>query len=368
MSREAAAALPPELFDTRQALEALELISVHFGADDTGYGPRFERARADRQGDGPGAKMLAAAAAWDWALTGGSAAECSELALEALADGVLLGADPAFMTVVAAVVLVLADRDEALRVWDDMNAVAHRRGSVFAALGVHLWRGWTLTHRGELGEAEASLRQAREEASLWGSDANQGGPYVAGILSALLVERGDLAGARQALAARGRPIPGSNGDHYCRQAEIVLLLAEDRPADVLEAADAYAHHLRRFVNPGWAPWRSLKAQALDRLGRRDEAIALATEELEPARRWGAPSTVGRTLRVLGTLKREDGLGDLEEAIALLETPPPGSSWPRRWRPTAASFGLRAVRPRRASRCAARSSSRAPARRRRSSGM
>jgi DNA-binding CsgD family transcriptional regulator len=318
VARQAVSELPPELFDQRQAIE---LASVHFGTDDTGYVPRFERARTQRQGDGPGAKMLAAAAAWDWALTGGTAQECSELALHALADGVLLAADPAFMTVIAAVVLVLADRDEALEIWDRMTAEAHHRGSLFVALGVHLWRGWTQLHRGDLGGAETSLSEAREQSALWIMNRGAGGPYVAGFLSRLLIERGDLAGARLALGERGSPVPGSNGDLYCRRSEVELLLARNEPEQALKAVDEYAALLRRFVNPAWAPWRTLKAQALDRLGRRDEAIAIALEELGPAHHWGASATVGRTLRVLGTLEREDGLPRLEEAIALLERSP-----------------------------------------------
>jgi len=63
------------------------------------------------------------------------------------------------------------------------------------------------------------------------------------------------------------------------------------------------------------------AQTLDGLGRRDEAIALATEELEIARGWGSAATVGRSLRVLGTLERDDGLEHLEEACTLLAGTP-----------------------------------------------
>jgi DNA-binding CsgD family transcriptional regulator len=66
------------------------------------------------------------------------------------------------------------------------------------------------------------------------------------------------------------------------------------------------------------PWRSLKAQALDRLGRRDAAVELAAEELRIARTWGSPGTVGRSLRVLGAIEREDGIAHLEEACAVLE--------------------------------------------------
>jgi DNA-binding NarL/FixJ family response regulator len=69
------------------------------------------------------------------------------------------------------------------------------------------------------------------------------------------------------------------------------------------------------------PWRSLKAQALELLSRHDEAVALAGEELEIARGWGSPGTVGRSLRVLGAILRADGIEQLEEACALLEEAP-----------------------------------------------
>jgi DNA-binding CsgD family transcriptional regulator len=325
---EAAPLLPSEQDDTRQALEALRLLAVHFGAELPDADAAFERARRESRGGGPGARMLAAAGAWDWSLTGGLADECAELALYALSDGVLLAADPSFMTVVAAMVLVLADRDEALGVWDAMLAEAHRRGSLFTALSVHLWRGLTLHHRGELGEAEQSMQQAHEETALWGAWTLAGeepqptsGPWVAGLRAGLLIERGDLAAARSALERRGFAPHGSEGDLYCLRSGVQLLLGEGRHADALEAADAYRDALGRYVNPAWAPWRSLRALALDGLGRTEDAIPLLEEELALARRWGAPSAVGRSLRILGTLLRQDGLGQLEEAINVLSPSP-----------------------------------------------
>jgi DNA-binding NarL/FixJ family response regulator len=62
--------------------------------------------------------------------------------------------------------------------------------------------------------------------------------------------------------------------------------------------------------------RSNVARALDRLGRKDEAIELCVEELAAARAWGAPGTVGPVLRVLGLLRGEIAL--LEEAVEVLE--------------------------------------------------
>ena len=42
-----------------------------------------------------------------------------------LADGWLIALDPGFMALVAGGVLVLADRDEALRVWEAAMSAAH---------------------------------------------------------------------------------------------------------------------------------------------------------------------------------------------------------------------------------------------------
>ena len=145
-----------------------------------------------------------------------------------------------------------------------------------------------------------------------------GTAYVAAYLGRVLTERGDFDGARLALAGRGRPEPGSDGDALVRRAEIELLLAERRWEEALSATDAYRSCLRADDNPAWAPWRSLRAQALDGLDRRAEASALAEEELDAARRWGAPGPVARALRVLGTTRRGEGHAHLREAVAVAE--------------------------------------------------
>ena len=81
------------------------------------------------------------------------------------------------------------------------------------------------------------------------------------------------------------------------------------------------HHAAWREHPRYVPWRSLKAQALDRLGRQAEAADLAADELRLATAWGSPATVGRSLRVLGTIEREEGLAHLEEACSLLSGVP-----------------------------------------------
>ncbi len=94
--------------------------------------------------------------------------------------------------------MIVGDRDEALQVFDFAMLDAHRRGSLFAVTGMYLWRGFTLFWRGDLIDAEEELRASFDQAEAWGygPDTLQ---WNAAHLSWCLTERGDLAGARQAL-------------------------------------------------------------------------------------------------------------------------------------------------------------------------
>jgi DNA-binding CsgD family transcriptional regulator len=321
VARAAIADLPDGFADQRRALEAFELYAVAFGAEVPDATSRLAAVRGGQLASGVGARMLHTAAAWDWAMRGGSADACAELACAALADETLIVADPGFMTIVAAGVLVLADRDEALAVWEAAMAEAHRVGSAFAVCGVDLWRGWTWLQRGELTEAENSLRSALEGTLLVENQYGVGMAYVSAFLSRVLLERGDPAAARTALANRGNPSPGSDGDMLGRRSEIELLLAEGQWTQALTEAEEYRSRLRGVDNVAWAPWRSLTATALDGLRDRSAAIALLESELVDARRWGAPGALSRTLRLLGTMLGDDGIEPLREAVAVADGSP-----------------------------------------------
>ena len=313
-ARMAAAHLSDEHVDRRRSIEAFELYSTSFGAEVPDASARLASVRAEGVQPGLGGKMLSAVAAWDWALSGGNAQDCAEYALACLADGELITQDPGFMTIIANSVLVLADRDEALWVWDSSMAAARRVGSVFAVCGVHLWRGWTWLQRGELAEAEASLWEAHEETVLVEEQDGAGMAYVVGFLARVLIERGDLAGARSVLAHDIDPGPGSDGDGLMRRAKVELLLSEGEWSRALQEAKEYGARVCAGQNPAWTPWMSLQAVALDGLGKRDQALELLERELELARHWGAPAPLGRTLRLLGTLHGRSGLEMLQEAV------------------------------------------------------
>ena len=282
---------------------------------------RLERLRAYREidaSDGLGAGSLAVQAAWEWTKSAGPAESVCALARNALAGGELIRKD-SLMAMAAAVLLALADLDEAVDMWDAMRAHAHRNGSAFTIGSVQLWGGYTQYLRGDLGEAESELRASLETVAFWGMPTQA--QWQSPILAELLVERGALGEARALLDTVISPPPSSDHAILVDRASMRVLLAEGRPEEALAYADVYELHAGWKRHPRYVPWRSLKAQALERLGRHDEAVALAGEELEIARGWGSPGTVGRSLRVLGTILRTDGIEQLEEACALLEQAP-----------------------------------------------
>jgi DNA-binding CsgD family transcriptional regulator len=315
--------LPPHLVDCRDALTALELYAVAFGATDDGRA--LAASTAVSGSDGLGARMLAAVRAWDLALTGGSAARCVEEARYALRDGVLLRHDPSFMTHIAAGVLALADDAGAVEVWSQALAEGHTHGSQMTISGVLLWQGWGLLQRGDLEDAEESLRRYRVATQRRGGDHEAGAAYGIGFLVRVLVARGKLAEARR-LAGLTREWPaGSDGDLQQVRGIVEVLLADGRWGEALAVLDGIPRRHRPVVNPVWAPWGSLAARALGGLGRREEALARAADEVAAARVWAAPTGLGAALRALGVALdlagSPEALPALEEATAVTDGSP-----------------------------------------------
>jgi DNA-binding NarL/FixJ family response regulator len=171
-----------------------------------------------------------------------------------------------------------------------------------------------------LAEAEASILEAMDEASDWGSHEGILGYYLT-ALARSMVERGDVTGARAMVDRVGAPPQHTDAFRLVTLAEAEVALAEGRPDAALDAVERAMARNRRFVAPGWSLHHSLEARALDRLGRTDEALAVAEDGVARARHWGGRSVLAHMLRVRGTILREAGLDDLEEAVALLEESP-----------------------------------------------
>jgi DNA-binding CsgD family transcriptional regulator len=137
-----------------------------------------------------------------------------------------------------------------------------------------------------------------------------------------MIARGDLEAARSGLTARELDTtPISDGARYWLEAHVELLLAEGRYEEAIAAADEIGRRFPHWSFPPASRWRPHKALALHHLGRSDEARALASEELELARACGAPTGLGRALRVLGVVEGEDGVAHLQEALEVLDGTP-----------------------------------------------
>jgi DNA-binding CsgD family transcriptional regulator len=312
LAQAAAAELPPGRDDAHDRLEALELMGqlmAGFGGDAVARLQRYHRAPVRPT---LGARMLAAVASVEWTATGGDSEACAGLALGALAGGDLIAADNGLLAVGPIGVLAVADRPEAIDAADRALAEAHRAGSLFDLTSVALGRGFTLYWRGELADAEESLRSFYQ-AVPWGIGQNVR-MFGDAQLSAVLRERGDLVGARRVLEQSDDPGDDAEATRHWVHSQIELLLAEGRVSEALALSVEFDARFAPTADSFNTPWRSPTALALHRLGRQDEALALANRDLERARRWGAPGTVSRALRTLGTLQGDAGLETLGQAV------------------------------------------------------
>ncbi len=320
-ARDARAELPETFVDERQGLLALGRISVHMHGLDAAEWQLVAAGFAEPtpEGGGPGARMLAAQIAWERMCVVEPRQRVIEMAQQALEGGSLYAADNGLLWVVATMVQDLADVD-VMPLWENAVALAHQRGSLFAVLSVSLWRGYSLRHRGELPEAEESLRTSIEQLSMYYASGS-GDPYAEAELIRCLIDQDRVAEARRHLSSSHPPVPGSDGHRLMLEAEASVLLAEERWAvavPLLEEANALVPHVR---NPAWRRGPELLAAALAGMGRTPEALAILDEQIAAADRWGAESIRGALRRQAGQLRLaedpERGMAELGDAEMLL---------------------------------------------------
>ena len=278
-------------------------------------------------GETAGERLILSGFAMQTMLAGDSADRAAELAERALGGGRLLVEQrpDAHAFYQATITLTSADRlEQAGEMLELAIADARARGSALGFAIASACRSHVLLRQGQVTRAEAEGVAAFEAIDPDGWP----GPLpmlVAYLLDALL-ERGTPA-AREALLATGglhgspppvtlaNPLLHSRGHHRLSIGDPAGALADFRD---LRRRDAQWG----MDNPG--PWPTLgsTALALTALGQREQALALAHEELERARRWGAPGALAFALRAAGVAEGGDeGIDRFRAAVAVTEASP-----------------------------------------------
>jgi DNA-binding CsgD family transcriptional regulator len=265
--------------------------------------------------------MALLVAATEATMAGDSADRAAALALRAIAE---LRADPILAVAVGFTTrcLTVADRlDDAERILTATIEDARRQRANYRAGPVLAFRSDLRFRAGALRAAVADARAALE------AYAHAGRLSVLGSTTALvqaLVEQGECEAAGAALEAAGADgPPEAIGDSYSgtlvlnARARLHLAQRHTRAALAEALEVGRRQEAMREPNPAAVDWRSQAALAYAALDQLDPAVELAREELELARRFGAPRAIGIALRTLGVIG--DDLDRLHEAVAVLAT-------------------------------------------------
>ena len=266
-----------------------------------------------------GERLQIAMAAYEAARIG-TATEARELALQALAGG-LLYEDPGpesggFWIAPFALLLAHADDDET-RVTTEVIEWAKQHGSLPAFSMAAQLRAFAYLRLGSLADAEADALSALEHPVV------PGFPHYGRIaLVNVLLARGRLTEASDAYA--GGSEPTAAGHIRYLQTRARLRAALQRPEDALEDLFECGRLETEWEihTPAFGSWRADAAPLLASLGRRDEAGALAHEEVERCRNFDAPGPLGIALRTLGVVEPGgSGIDLLEQSAAQLRRSP-----------------------------------------------
>jgi DNA-binding CsgD family transcriptional regulator len=212
--------------------------------------------------------------------------------------------------------------DRALAVLAEVDAAARASGSAHALLTVLGFRAWINSRRGDLSAAVADLITVFEFAR--NADMLMGLTTASFLLVDVILEREDLSHIEailETLELRPDFLATASGAMLLEPRGRLRLLRRERGRGIedLRAAGRIFAALR--FGPALSTWRSALALALP-IEDRDEAYALATEELELARPTGLARPLGISLRTLGVLDEpRAGIELLRESVAVLEGSP-----------------------------------------------
>lgn len=323
-----------ELEDSEEATDAellarLESLLLVSGVSTSG-GHRLAQGRFDRIQERVSAmpsrasRLVAAPLALERVTCGGTAELGVLLADRALAGGRLLAEEgpdsPIAYTAMGALLWCdkIADAEQAAgTAISQTRASGSARGFALASAARSLMR----LRRGALADAEADARASIELLTGNGGWEIFRMLAVAALANAL-IDRGRLDEAREVLGSVSSvPFdPDAVLTQPLRESQARLAIVGGDPKRALRELLACEERERswsmRSVVP--IPWRSHAALAKLALGERDSALRLAADEVELARLFGAPRSIGVALRAMGLVEGgESGIEHLREACEIL---------------------------------------------------
>ncbi len=283
---------------------------------------RVAHLRPSISGDTPAERMFLSAIAIQDMVALVPVADVVHLAKRALPDRPPV--DPAAVPQFLQTLYVLASADE-LELSDRLLraaiGAARAAGSVFGVGITAAHRARVLYRTGSLRESEAEAFMALDLMNAINWSIGQAGALA--YLLDVLVERGRVEAAERLLNETfpNPQLPVGLTFNSLVESRGRLRLAQSRQREALEDFLEYSRREEELCarNPAFSAWRSDASTALAALGELDEARRLAQEELELARRFGAPRAIGIALRACGLAGGErDGIRYLSEAVDTLE--------------------------------------------------
>jgi DNA-binding CsgD family transcriptional regulator len=277
------------------------------------------RAKAREVSDATAAAPLLAVIAHELATTDGTAQEVAAFAERAFADGRLLTREGPVRGVGTSA-LVIADRPaKAEAILDGAISAARSRGSLQALRNALAFRAQARNRRGRVTEAEADARLSLQLSDHEPSDPLR--PFRIAQLADALIDQAEWEEAESLLtpAELAHTDPGSKLVLPLRDSHARLLLLRGRPHDARPLVEAQLGYERAWGcrNPGWTSTRSTAALVHSALDEPDEARALAAEDLDAARAFGAPRSLGIALRTMARVESGPKIARLRESAAAL---------------------------------------------------
>jgi len=308
--------------DLRNMLEAELINAAGFDAEVIGISEeRIARVREQELEEGVGRAVMIATLRYFDSRRGTNREAFAELGRPEFVQS-LIESMPSVAISCAATALMFAELDAHTdRFFDLMLAASKERGELVTLSNMLCFRGLTLAQRGDLEAAIQDLRESDEMVPYLPTQ--QGSIYYHSYLADVLTNRGELDEAEATLAELGVPedVPRSGHMIFFLGARGWTRLArgeyEGARADYERLGDLMESFGMR--NPAMLAWRSHLALVLLALERQDDALALAREEVELARVWGAPRAIGVALRTRGLVEDgEAGVEMLRESLSVLE--------------------------------------------------